>query len=588
LWKHIGKDMPKKGASKGGGDADPRDIPDKLKTALHALYKHYSETFDEWRRAGLDLPPVFIVVCNNTSTSKLVYEWISGWERTNEDGDPVFEHNGHLELFRNYDDNGNRLAKPNTLLIDSHQIESGEALDPNFRAMAAPEIEQFKRERTQRGEHGDIPDNELLREVMNTVGKKDRLGEQIRCVVSVSMLTEGWDANTVTHILGVRAFGTQLLCEQVVGRALRRYSYQLNDENLFNVEYADIMGIPFNFTAKPQVAPVKPPKKTERVMAMKDRANLEIVFPRVAGYRVDLPEERLEARFNENSVLNLNPDMVGPGQVLMEGIVGEGVMISAAEAQVRRPSTISFNLAKHILYRYFKDEDGEPKMHLFGQVKRIARQWLDEGYLVCKGDTGRWMLEYRNVANQASERIYNAIVSSLGETHRVKAVLDPYNPRGSTAHVGFQTTKDLFQTAPNKCHVNYVVSDSGWEEQLALAAETHPNVISYVKNQGLGLEIPYKDGSTARTYIPDFIVVVDDGRGPDDPLHLLVEVKGYRAENVKLKSETVKTQWVPGVNNLGTFGRWGFVEFGDVWEMSDDFKKLIDQAVAKSAEGEAA
>ena len=168
------------------------------------------------------MPPVFIVVCNNTSTSKLVYEYISGFQRENDDGTTTLE-NGRLALFRNYDEHGNRLPRPRTLLIDSEQLESGEALDKDFRDMAADEIERFRREiverdRRQREAGDSISDQELLREVMNTVGKKGRLGEQIRCVVSVSMLTEGWDANTVTHILGVRAFGTQLLCEQVVGR----------------------------------------------------------------------------------------------------------------------------------------------------------------------------------------------------------------------------------------------------------------------------------------------------------------------------------------------------------------------------------
>ena len=218
------------------------------------------ETFEKWQKSGIDTPPVFIVVCNNTSTSKLVYEWISGWQRpVAEDSEELRTvHHGHLSLFSNFDEHGNRLARPNTLLIDSKQLESGEALDDDFRRAAALEIEQFKREIAQRsgaGEVGELSDSDLLREVMNTVGKKGRLGEQVRCVVSVAMLTEGWDTNTVTHILGVRAFGTQLLCEQVVGRGLRRYSYDLNAEGLFNVEYADIMGIPFDFTAKPQVAP---------------------------------------------------------------------------------------------------------------------------------------------------------------------------------------------------------------------------------------------------------------------------------------------------------------------------------------------
>src|SRR5213079_2422125 len=211
-----------------------------------------------------------------------------------EDGKTPVHHAGRLELFRNYDQNGNRLPRPRTLLIDSEQLESGEALDKNFRDMAADEIDRFRREivaRTGDIRDGDnISDQDLLREVMNTVGKSGQLGESIRCVVSVSMLTEGWDANTVTHVLGVRAFGTQLLCEQVIGRALRRQSYDLNDEGKFNVEYADVLGIPFDFTAKPVVAPPQPPRETVQVKAVRpERDALEIRFPRVVGYRVELP-----------------------------------------------------------------------------------------------------------------------------------------------------------------------------------------------------------------------------------------------------------------------------------------------------------
>src|SRR5687767_8683708 len=138
--------------------------------------------------------------------------------------------------------------------------------------MAADEIERFRREITERT--GDIragenlSDQDLLREVMNTVGKKDRLGASIRCVVSVAMLTEGWDANTVTHVLGIRAFGTQLLCEQVIGRALRRQSYELNEDGLLDVEYADVLGVPFDFTARPVVAKPKVPRPTIQVKAV--------------------------------------------------------------------------------------------------------------------------------------------------------------------------------------------------------------------------------------------------------------------------------------------------------------------------------
>jgi type III restriction enzyme len=591
LWEHIRDEMPKKGRGKGQGNLDPNSLPAKLQTALVALYNHYQETFEKWGKSGIDTPPVFIVVCNNTSTSKLVYEWISGWQRpVAEDSEELRTvHHGHLSLFSNFDEHGNRLARPNTLLIDSKQLESGEALDDDFRRAAALEIEQYKREIAQRsgaGEVGELSDSDLLREVMNTVGKRGRLGEQVRCVVSVAMLTEGWDTNTVTHILGVRAFGTQLLCEQVVGRGLRRYSYDLNAEGLFNVEYADIMGIPFDFTAKPQVAPVKPPKKMTRVAAVRERAALEMIFPRVVGYRIDLPEEKLQANFTPNSKLVLTPDMVGPGQTLLEGIVGEGVTLTVAEMKDKRPSTVSYELAKYLLYSYFKDADGEPKLHLFYQIQRIVRRWIDEGYLECKGGTGPWMLQILSIAAQAAERIYNGIAAAIGDEERIRAVLDPYNPKGSTRHVGFMTSKDLYTTAPAKSHINYVVCDSDWEAEFARAAEDHPRVLSYVKNQGLGLEVPYKDGSTARFYLPDFIVNIDDGRGPDDPLHLIVEVKGYRRENVKLKSEAMRQKWIRGVNNLGSYGRWAFEEFNDVFEMQKEFAALIDRAVEANGDNQ--
>ena len=211
LWHHIGKKMPKRGRTKGGG-LDPLDIPIELQTALEALYGHYAKTFELWDARGVEVPPCFIIVCNNTSTSKLVYDYVSGFERKHADGSTTFEH-GRLALFRNFDETGQPLAQPRTLLIDSTQLESGDALDRNFRDAARDEIEQFRREiiaRTgDRRQAENLSDQDLLREVMNTVGKKDRLGGGTRCVVSVSMLTEGWDANTVTHVLGVRAFGTQ-------------------------------------------------------------------------------------------------------------------------------------------------------------------------------------------------------------------------------------------------------------------------------------------------------------------------------------------------------------------------------------------
>src|SRR6202167_1956224 len=396
--------MPKKGRGKSGA-LDPLSLPVELQTALEALYGHYAKTFHLWEEKKLPVPPCFIVVCNNTSTSKLVYDFISGFHRENEDGTTTLE-NGRLALFRNFDETtGNPLPRPSTLLIDSEQLEAGDALDDNFRGMAADEIERFRREIVERSgdaHAGDkITDQELLREVMNTVGKPGQLGGTIRCVVSVSMLTEGWDANTVTHVLGIRAFGTQLLCEQVIGRALRRQSYELNEENLLNVEYADIFGIPFDFTAKPVIAPPQPPREMVQVKAMRpDRDALEIRFPRVEGYRVELPEERLTASFDDDSILVLSPDIVGPSITRNSGIIGEGVDMNLEHLGDMRPSTLLFQVTQRLLYTKWRDPGEEPKLYLFGQLKRITKQWLDS-CLVCKGDTYPALLMYQELADTA-------------------------------------------------------------------------------------------------------------------------------------------------------------------------------------------
>lgn len=585
LWENIRKDMPKKGRG-ANQELDPLKLPTRLQTALQALYGHYEKTFKLWQDAGIKVPPCFIVVCQNTAISKLVYDFISGFQRKNDDGTSTLE-NGRLPLFRNFDETtGNPLPRPNTLLIDSEQLEAGDALDDKFHDMAADEIERFRRERIERAEDvraGDnITDQELLREVMNTVGKAGQLGGSIRCVVSVSMLTEGWDANTVTHVLGIRAFGTQLLCEQVIGRALRRQSYELNEEGQFNVEYADVFGIPFDFTAKPVIAKPQPPRETVQVKAIRpDRDALEIVYPRVEGYRVELPEERLQAKFNEESTLVLTPDLVGPTETRTEGIIGEGVNLTVAHLGDVRSSTLLFHLTQRLLYTKWRDPGEEPKLHLFGQLKRITKEWLDN-HLECKGGTYPALLMYQELADMACNKITAAITRQFLGERPIKALLDPYNPSGSTRHVRFNTSKpDRWETSSRHCHINWVVLDSDWEAEFCRVAEAHPKVRAYVKNHGLGFEVPYRYGSETRKYLPDFIVLVDDGKGPDDLLRLVVEIKGYRREDAKEKKSTMDTYWVPGVNHLGTYGRWAFAEFTDVFQMQDDFTKKVEAEFAK-------
>ena len=301
---------------------------------------------------------------------------------------------------------------------------------------------------------------------------------------------------------------------------------------------------------------------------------LEITFPRVEGYRVELPGERLSAKFGPDSVLELNPELVGPSIVHMRGIVGEGVRLTVVHLADMRQSSILFHLAKYLLYQKYRDPGEAPKLHLFGQLKTIARQWLDGGYLRCTGGTYPAQLIYQEIADMACERIKAAITESLAGERPVKAILDAHNPTGSTRFVNFTTSKETrWQTDPGKCHINWIVCDSDWEAEFCRVAESHPRARAYAKNQSLGLEIPYLLAGQRRRYIPDFIVRIDDG--DPDPLNLIVEIKGYRGEDAKEKANTLRTYWVPGVNNLKKFGRWQAAEFTAVYEIEAEFESIM-------------
>ncbi len=588
LWDYVGKQLPKKGRAAAKG-LDPQKLPNELLTAIDALYGHYEKTHAAWRAAGVGVDPVFIVVCNNTATSKLVHDYISGYEIEDEHGNktPVA---GKCRLFRNSDPDADEVGAMHTLLIDSQQLESGEAVSAEFREAAADEIERFKQELVQR--HGNrvavdkLEDATILREVLNTVGRKGQLGERIRCVVSVSMLTEGWDANTVTHVLGVRAFGTQLLCEQVMGRALRRQSYELNEQGLFNVEYADVLGIPFDFTAQPTISKINPPKAMIRVHAITpDRDASEIRFPRVEGYRTQLPQDRIEAHFTPDSVLELTPALVGATETIQSGIVGESDALTLEHLKDERITTIAFRLANRIVTRRFTDAGQVPSPALIMQMRTIVRRWMAE-CLVVKGEAMPSQLLYYAIADRVADRIEKAITRAQDGEGRVMAILDPYNREGSTRHVSFMTSKDAYETGP-RSHVNYAVLDSDWEAEFCRVADHHPRVLAWAKNHNLGFEVPYTAGGEARRYRPDFILRLDDGRGADDPLNLVVEIKGERDEDDKDKADTMHALWVPGVNALGTQGRWAFAEFTDVWTISSEFaakvKAWLDALVGKTA-----
>jgi type III restriction enzyme len=567
LWYRIREHLPKKGRGTEVLTGEPK-LPAELEGALESLYDNYKEYFKLWEgnteaRLRGQTPPVFIVVCNNTNVSKLVFDYIAGWEKTLAD-DSIVLVPGKLGLFSNVED-GRWRPRPNTILVDSEQLESGEAMSDEFRRIARTEIEEFKEEYRTRFPERDaeeISEEDLLREVMNTVGKPGKLGEQIKCVVSVSMLTEGWDANTVTHILGIRAFGTQLLCEQVVGRGLRRTSWALNSDGHFEPEYAEVYGVPFSFIPTSGSAKPTPPKPVTRVRALEERAALEMRFPRLQGYRYDLPPEKLAARFTGDSRYVLSTADV-PTETYNAPIVGETSTHTLAELRNRRELEVDFRVAQCLLENFFRDDQGNLKPWLFPQLLAITKQWRRE-CLALKDDTFPQMLLWIEFASEAANRIYRSIVDATAGEKVLKPILYPYDTEGSTRFVDFDTSRAVYATREDRCHISHVVADTdSWEQKMAQTLESMDQVASYFKNHNVGFTIPYTLSGHERNYVPDFVAKLRTAAGE---VNLIIEVTGEKRADKAAKAATARTLWVPAVNNHGGFGRWAFVEIADPWD----------------------
>ena len=583
LWLRIREHLPKKGRKSEELSIAPT-LPVELEGALQSLYSNYEKKFKQWEankdgRERGQTPPVFIVVCNNTNVSKMVFDYVAGWDKTLKNGETV-PVPGKLPLFSNVD-HEHWTARPNTILIDSQQLESGEGMSLEFKKIAAIEIDEFKEEYRARFPGRDvdeISDEDILREVMNTVGKAGKLGESIRCVISVSMLTEGWDANTVTHVLGVRAFGTQLLCEQVVGRGLRRRSYAVNKDGMFDAEYAEVYGVPFSFI--PSAGSEKDPKPgptPTRVRALEDRIACEITFPRIIGYRYQFDSEKLTAKFSNDSKMAISTADV-PTKTEMQSIIGESSFHDLYGLKDKRLNSVDFYLASLLMSKYFTDE-GEVKPWLFPQLLPVVREWREK-YLTCKDNAFPQMLLLVAFAHTAAEKIYQAIVTSNEGKRTLLPILRPYDTVGSTRYVDFDTARDVYRTRPDKSQVSHVVLDSGWEAKLAeIFDDEMEEAIHYVKNFQLGFTIPYTFNGEEKSYLPDYIIRIDDGHGKDDLLNLVLEVSGEARKDKAAKVETARNLWVPAINNHGGFGRWAFLEIVDPWDAKNTIRAFLKNKV---------
>lgn len=574
LWLHVRDDLPKKGKKTGKYNLTSFVLPTKLHEAVLSLYGNYEKYYKNYQKTKQSdknaMPPVMILVCNNTAVSEMVYRWIAGYEYETASGKIKLE-KGNLEIFRN-EDGIQFLDKPNTLIIDTAQLESGAKISPTFKKIFVSEIDDFHQEYRQRFPGRDKPtDEELLREVMNTVGKPGKLGENIKCVVSVSMLTEGWDVNTVTHILGIRAFSTQLLCEQVVGRALRRIDYDFDDKGMMDPEYAEVYGVPFNFLKVEGKISPKPPKIIHRVHSVQERNELEITFPRIEGYRYEIDETKLSAKFTKESQTVIENE---PTKITLGGFTGEEVEENMDKIKQLREGTVAMRLTTALLKKYYTDADGMEKYWLTPQLKKIVEDYI-KNQVILKDKMVIGYLTCGDYALGALTKIQNGIIAKNIEdkqSKKILPVLAAFDSLGSTQYVDFLTTKPVRET--KKSHINYVVADTQeWEQGVAKRLEEMPEVFSYVKNHGLNFTIPYEHEGVIFHYTPDFIVKL---KKPDGSiLNLVIEVTGKKDEKKTMKVKTTRELWIPAVNNLKKYGEWDIIEIQDIHQTQAQIRSLI-------------
>jgi type III restriction enzyme len=578
LWHHITDGLsPTQKHASGKPKADV--VYARAHGALVQIAGQWKQRFDLIRDAKPDqeqIPPVLIIVCDNTDIADLFFRKISGereeevvtiedLEDEEEDETPrgkkaktkrVY---GRGEVFPEH--LSNTADRRYTIRIDSKLLADAESGDPSKTKQVAAEE---------------------LRKVVASVGKTGEPGEHIRCVVSVSMLTEGWDANNVTHVLGIRAFLSQLLCEQVVGRGLRRISYDPDPQTgLLPEEFVDVYGIPFSvipFKGRPVDKPAPEDRPRHHVRSVPDREELAIRFPIVDGFVFALKKGLIKCDLSKIERIKIDPRLE-PVETFMSPAAGyqdqalaprgpfETVRQTRSEYYAQTHlQTIQFQLAQRIVdilvsptaadtgraARVFRLQS---RHQLFPQVLRAVQGYTDPA-------TGR--VEYSGVderelgvekyAHLVVERLLPHIEpdSSRGE-QPLLPVLDRYRPVGGTETVDFLTPRPVMATT--KSAVNLVVQDSGWEGDAAMALEGCPAVHSYVRNDHLGLTMAYDFLGAAHSYEPDFIVRLVNG------LYVVLEVKGYEVHDPERNEQkfTAAKRWCSAVNNLAEFGTWEFL-----------------------------
>ncbi len=562
-------------AERGGKKANPK--PEATLKYVHhpiaMLGGLWEKEREEWAKDRDDpRPPVFILVCKNTQIAKVLYEWLA------EDKAPTGIPPAKLEGFRNK-------GQQYTIRVDSkvvHESDSGEAKSDEVRWMRFT-LDTVGKTAWPTDRTGRPIYPEGFKELADKLGRPDHPpGHDVRCIVSVGMLTEGWDCNTVTHIIGLRPFMSQLLCEQVVGRGLRRASYDVGPDGKLTEEVAKVFGVPFEvipFKANPQGQP-QPRVKRYHVHALPAKAQFEITYPRVEGYTQAI-RNKVTVDWGTVPPLVLEPGRIPPevevkglhstlqGKLTLAG-PGRRETVSLEELRARlRLQEVVFDLASALTRDYASQSICTVPAHrLFPQFVAIVSRFVDEKVEAPPPTTKKDVIlspYYGWVIERLLPNIHgDTRAGEAPEVPRYEATRGP----GSTADVDFWTSREVREV--HKSHLNYVVADTKqWEQSAAYYLDRHDAVEAFVKNAGLGFAIPYLHNGQMHDYVPDFIVRLKT----EPSTYLILETKGYDPlEDVK---RAAAERWVAAVNAGGTYGAWRYAAVKRVSDMPTLFQDLL-------------
>lgn len=557
----VKSSLNKKGASASEA------LPPLVENAYALLGKDWRETAGAWRDKGFTVPPVMISVANQTETAARIKY---AFDRCN----ILIPELCNAEKTLHIDSKVLETADAYAEAENKAQVKTTDDTGEAVAADADEEIETSPTRRLSKKEQA-----QKLRRMVDTIGRQGEPGEQIQHVISVGMLTEGWDAKNVTHIMGLRAFSSQLLCEQVVGRGLRRTSYDLDENNLFAPEYVNIFGVPFAFMPheSPKDSEIKPSAPKQRIQPLPDKSEFEIRFPNVL---------RIERKFKP--VLKLDLNKVAPLVLnaydtreiaeLAPVIEGKHDVTRLAEidlekiySQVRLQSSI-FRATLDIFRRIETDWKADVNS-LFTQLVPVVENFINSDKLeISPPMFGLEDKRKRVLVRLNAATIVNHLAPFIQQENveTFELVVDVNKPIISTADMkAWDTGKPFVHT--RKSHINFCVCDSRWESTTALHLDRSPHIAAWVKNDHLGFEIRYIFNGGEHKYRPDFLTRLSNDR------ILVIETKGEEDQKDKVKREAMR-EWVRAVNQPGGFGRWHAEPA--VSKRPDDIPQILERAVS--------